>query len=55
MGKNKIMEMACEDTSYLEEILPFEPISKKDMICITKERYEELLECERFYIEMCDL
>lgn len=37
------------------EIAPIEPRSKKDMICIPKERYEELLKMEQFYIDMCDL
>lgn len=37
------------------KITPIEPKSKKDMICISKERYEELLKMEQFYIDMCDL
>lgn len=42
---------------YLENnvIAPFEPKSKKEMVCITKERYEELLKMEQLYIDMCDL
>lgn len=45
---------AWEDEFDSEEIAPLEPKSKKEMICISKERYEELLDFEQWYMDMCE-